>query len=434
MRFLQRVRFDYLRAAMLGLWLGGFAVFWPVRYLVHAEYDGELLEMQAPAEALLLERGRVPDTLFVFATRIEVRPGGVLAQAVFTDTLAYDPLDKEPEPYRKLTYGATLGGAPVTISVAMPSAESEDLVLLLVLSIVGTALAVLLITGLVTRRLARRLWQPFTRSLEALRSYEIGRSAPLDLPPEPITEFAQLNLALNSMAARLEDDFAQLKAFTGRASHELQTPLAVIGTQLDLLLQAPELDADSTRLLTTAVSALQRLRDLHRALLTLTRIEAASRSGDKATTVDVTATILRTLDAYREQSEARDLKWETAMMPYSLTVEPGMLDIVLRNLIGNAVKYARTGSTIRVQLTPKPASGAKLSIHNEGPEAALDLPRVFDAFYRGPDSKQQPGFGLGLAMVAEVARHYGWAVAYRQDGAGHEVEMEFRNHTAAHAG
>ncbi len=124
-------------------------------------------------------------------------------------------------------------------------------------------------------------------------------------------------------------------------------------------------------------------RDEYTIDVTRDSVGAPERGGETRVPIDIGGAVARTLDAYREQSEARGLCWETRLGGCTVEAEPGLLEIALRNLLGNAVKYARAGSTIEIQLSPKPSRHYRLIIRNEGPEAA---------------------------------RHYGWSVEYRQEG------------------
>ena len=99
---------------------------------------------------------------------------------------------------------------------------------------------ILLFNYLINRRLINRIWQPFYHTIDKIRDYQVAAQHPLSLSKEPIDEINLLNESLNSMTQRIHQDYSALRSFTENASHEMQTPLAVIRTKVESLLQDAE--------------------------------------------------------------------------------------------------------------------------------------------------------------------------------------------------
>ena len=187
----------------------------------------------------------------------------------FSDTLLRDTLEHEWVPHRQLTFAVRpAAGPPVWVTVRKSLVETDDLVRVILTTMLGVLAALLGGTALLNRWLAGQLWAPFRHTLGALRSYDLQQHRPLALPTPAIAEFAELNLALMHLSQRLVADYENLREFTANAAHETQTPLAIMQAQLEQLLQLPALEQDpaAAPLLAELYGATRRLSRLHQAL------------------------------------------------------------------------------------------------------------------------------------------------------------------------
>ncbi len=157
-----------------------------------------------------------------------------------------DPHHGDNEPYRELVFSVNLGGQFYTVSVGKSEEETEDLLELIMMITAGMILLLLGTLFLANRLLLRRIWQPFYRTLGGMREFNLSSRQPLPAGDTDIEEFRNLDEATRQMTQQILKDYEMLKNFTDNASHEMQTPLAIINSKLDLLIQDPAMRASST--------------------------------------------------------------------------------------------------------------------------------------------------------------------------------------------
>ena len=126
---------------------------------------------------------------------------------------------------------------------------------------------------LVTRFISKRLWEPYEKTLQQLEEFRLENGIIPPLAKSDIKEFTRLNLALNRLMENSLKSYQTQKEFTENASHELQTPLAVFQSKLDLLLQQPDLTEQQADIVQSLYEATNRLSRLNRNLLLLARID-----------------------------------------------------------------------------------------------------------------------------------------------------------------
>lgn len=207
------------------------------------------------------------------------------------------------------------------------------------------------------------------------------------------------------------------KEFTGNVSHELRTPLTAIRTSCELLEQDLAIVGKSRQRLGQIENAAARMQALTASLLALAREDGATEVTSLCL-VEVIESILLRCSEVMERRAVRPI----IEVPSNATIcaNAAALDIVLSNLIDNALRHSQEGT-----LTFAYASG-RLTIADSGcgiaPEA---LPHIFERSYRAMHS-QQPGFGLGLSIVKRICDRYGWAIEVQSElGCGTCVALLF---------
>jgi signal transduction histidine kinase len=132
---------------------------------------------------------------------------------------------------------------------------------------------ILLSNYLINRKLITGLWKPFYKTIDSIRAHRVSVDQPLQLDKESIEEIDLLNDSLNKMTDRIQQDYLALKTFTENASHEMQTPLAVIRSKVEALLQEAEGKEKLIRTVAVIEDATLKLSKLHQSLLLLTKLE-----------------------------------------------------------------------------------------------------------------------------------------------------------------
>lgn len=277
---------------------------------------------------------------------------------------------------------------------------------------------ILLIGGLtlLNRRISRQLWQPFYKSLEKIRNFDLSRHAVINFEATDITEFAELNQSLQKLIAGSVSAYNQQKEFADNASHELQTPLAVVQSKLDLLLQSRSLTGEQYNIIEDAQQALTRVGRINKNLLLLTRIDNSQYMEEEE--ISLTDLLYHSVSVVTPFAEGKQLSLQTAIEPgIGLQANRELVEILVNNLLTNAIRHSPPGNHLSIALTEN-----RLVVTNPG-TGALNSDHLFKRFSTA--SSQTPGTGLGLALVKQIADRYGWDVRYAYGDQQHIFSLQF---------
>jgi len=232
-----------------------------------------------------------------------------------------------------------------------------------------------------------------------------------------VVEIAPLTHAMSQMVATLHAAFQQQRDFTSNAAHELKTPVAVLKSTLQSLLQEPR-SAETYRAgILDALSDLERLETLLHAMLRLSRAEQRAGTGGSRenSDVDVVATCEAAIARLTSIAQSREAVISLAVPddPLMVQAEPEDLEIVWSNLIENAVRYGPQKSEVRV-VAARSNGSVWVTVEDSGPGmAASEIPKVFERFHRGEPSRAREtgGYGLGLAIAKAFVECYGGSIS-----------------------
>lgn len=336
---------------------------------------------------------------------IELLPDTTLhtASMTYEDRQVYIPEKRETEPARVLTMVfLDSQDRAYRLTVSTPTFERTDLLksmfwhlLLLYVILVITIMAV---TALVFNYSLK----PLYALLRWLDNYTPGNGVK-DLPDTKSSiEFWKLTQSARSTIERAESHLEQQKQFIGNASHELQTPLAILGTRIEWLIDNTSLTEEQFAELTKMRQSLHRLSRLNRTLLLISKIENAQFNAKED--VELTELIGNELEVYEEIYADKGITC-TKSMPQSFVVrmDGSLATTMVTNLLKNAFLHTEEGGEIRVSV-----SGNRLVIANSGKET-LDPEQIFNRFYT---SGKSGSTGLGLALVKSIAGFYKFSLNY----------------------
>ncbi|WP_189277977.1 sensor histidine kinase [Kitasatospora griseola] len=298
---------------------------------------------------------------------------------------------------------------PAVLLTALPTdgvQKSLNSLALLITSVAGLGVIGAGVAGRVVARSALKPVDQLTDAVEHIaRTEEVGATIPVN----GSDEIARLSTSFNSMSTALANSRERQTRLIADAGHELRTPLTSLRTNVDLLIRSdqqgralpPETRA---RMLGNMKAQMQELTVLIGDLLQLSRPDTPNPEAVR-TVVPFHETVTRALERGRLRGPA--LTFVTEVNPWYVHGDPAALERAVINLLDNAVKYSPPSGTVEVRLR-----AGRLTVRDHGPGIPTDeLPFVFDRFWRSPSSRQLPGSGLGLSIVAQTVRDAGGQVS-----------------------
>lgn len=415
MKLLEKNNRIFFRFTALLLLVGTVVFYLAINWIIRSELDEKLEVDRQRTENLLRKGESLPQ--FAPLLEVEVLHEKTQPEKTWSNTMVFDPVEGEDELYRQLVSTLELDGNTYRITNRTSLVESEDLLLAIGGCTLG--LALLLFAGLywLNRRTSRRLWAPFQQQLEALRNFSLSQNEPLTLASSGINEFEELKTALQQLTEKVRTDYRTLKEFTENASHEIQTPLAIIRSKIEYLVENEPLTDGQLEQIGAIYEAANRLSRLNQSLLLLAKIENRQFGGTEP--VPVSEVIREQVGMLAELTNAKNLvvKMDFLESPV-VTANRSLVEILIKNLLENAIRYSQPGDTILVKSEP-----GSITFANPG-TAPLEQPeRLFQRFQkRGGNGSS---LGLGLAIVKEICGVYDWGAGYDFREGRHEFGVRF---------
>ena len=416
MRLVQKFTIWYLVITFFVLAVGGIILFFAIRAEVDFE-EALMLRERLDRATGHLERGADPEHLR--RKNIEVRELAYqLPEIEFqrSDTLAYHEFLQRMEKQVKVTISRKINGKHFLLSTYYGLVESDDITDAVVTSLSWIILLLLVVTLILSVIISRIILAPFDQSLAVIQSFQLKRIEPVKLPETKTKEFKRLNVFLAGMMQKAQQDYLALKEFTENASHEMQTPASIIRGKLELLLDTP-LTNDQARLIVSAQTALDKLSKMGQSLTLLTKIENQEFSAPAP--VNLSKMLSDTLFAFEELVEMKEIHIEQKIEEGVMApLHPVLADILLSNLISNAIRHNFPGGSIKVELNRH-----HLKVENTGQPLDVEAQEMFGRFKKGKGNSES--IGLGLAIVKRICEQSRLDITYENEGENHLITLRF---------
>lgn len=270
-----------------------------------------------------------------------------------------------------------------------------------VLSVLGISTLLLLMGGMLMAWAVRRALRPVVGIGAALRQRGKFDLTPLPLAQLP-AELHPLVASFNHLLEQVGQAVQSERRFIDDAAHELRTPLAALQAQAQVALKAATL-ADKDAALAKLLAVAQRSTRLSEQLLDLARLDAGAHLAHAALAdlSELTVHVVREFDVVAEQ-QRRSLV--IAATPCQIACDIDEIGILLRNLIDNALRFAPPGGRVRIACGHAD-NQVYLEVADDGPGVPeAERERIFQRFHRLAEGKQGRGSGIGLSLVAAIAR------------------------------
>lgn len=269
---------------------------------------------------------------------------------------------------------------------------------------------------LTTRFISKRLWKPFEKALTQLNDFRLESGSIPILPQTDIKEFQVLNQAITNLMQKNLNSYRAQKEFTENASHELQTPLAVFQSKLDVLLQQPELTREQAEIIQGLYQMTNRLSRLNRNLLLLAKID--NKQYAQMDCINVSQQLGEILPMLDSLLGNINLHQDIQNAGLVIRGNKSLFESMVNNLIVNAVRHNVPHGEITLVVKYK-----QLIVSNTSEGEALNSSLIFNRFYR--PYERVCGNGLGLAIVKAICDYHGWTVEYAYTIGVHHFIINF---------
>jgi signal transduction histidine kinase len=415
MKLLQRTNRSYIIISASAFTVAGLVTY----FILSTFFESQLNEKLADSKAHLVNAIGRSGVVYNDPPYIEVKEVGDSTgiRDSYSDTLLYDSDEDEKVPFRQLKTKASISGKSYSIILRNTLIEKSDFLITIIITTVTVFLLLLLCMYFINRKLSRKLWSPFYSTLSELKAFSQENTSFLLATETGIDEFEELRNTLNKLTTKVISDYQVLKRFTEDASHEIQTPLSIIQSRLESLIQSPDLSESQANQIQAAYSASTRLSKLTRSMLLLARIE--NRQFPEKEKIDLGSIITKQIESLDERINAKKLEIIIhSSAEYFLDANIFLAESLVQNIVGNAVKYSFEESKIEISIGER-----SLEVKNIGAKLQGTTDSLFERFTKADNSSDS--FGLGLSIVREICKVCNWNISYSCENNLHIVRVVF---------
>jgi signal transduction histidine kinase len=401
---------------------GAALLYLTIKKVIYKQIDNSLITEKIIIQDQIEQTDTIPDFEATFGHQIEVKLFNYPVRNFqsIKDTDIYDSKTDSFIPFRYiLSSGNTLEKKGFVITIFQIISEKNELLQDIELYMFFLFSSLLLISILINYLIARKLWRPFYNSVKIAGRFDIQSDKPLELPQTDIKEFSQLNEVFDKMTSKMRNDYLNLKEFSENASHEIQTPLAVIRSKTDLLMQQKNLNKESLSLIKSINESITKLFKLNQGLLLISKIE--NQVFHEMKTVSLKQIIVNGLDNYKEIMQLKKITVEMDARDEALVEMNDVLaEVMISNLLSNAVRFNIYSGFIKCHI-----DNMFLIITNAGLSITINPEDLFKRFHKNRNNSQS--VGLGLSIVKKIAESYGMNITYTCRDSIHEIKLQYRH-------
>jgi len=415
LKLLTKINIRYVAWSLVIMAFSGVAIFFALSEIIDGQLDEQLTESLHRVENHLVNNGKTNFAdPFISISNAEK----AIEKTVFSDTLILNEQENEYEEFRQISSVKNIGGNYYLITIGKSKIESEDLLATLVLVTVLAMLLLTLTLILVNRKVAQSVWKEFYYNLEQMKNFSLVNQENMKLQSSNIHEFSELNQILETLTNQVITDYQNLKQFTEDASHEMQTPLAVIRSKLETILNEPGLTEKQTGLIHAAFSSVNHLARLNKSLILLAKLD--NKQFSEIVEISFRELINEKINDWKELMELKKIQLKTNFQNDILSMmSPELAVILVSNLLSNAINHNIKKGSLNIEIDKN-----LLIISNSGEKELANPKDVFNRFYK--ENQTSNSVGLGLAIVKKICENFSISILYSFENGLHTFTLTFQ--------
>ncbi len=412
MKLLKKTGLNFISASIFFFLFGSLGGYYFIRYAVNKMFDNELLEAQR-----VVENSRISDLSFADVKIDTLQSKVETITYSFRDTVIKSQINEGFDFYRKLEYFKPHNDQIIRYEVLRSTAPADLMVMKFTLMLTVFPVLFFLILYLVNRASIKYSLSVFYDTIAKLRTFDVNKDNRLDLMPSDVDEFEQLNDVFNAMDRKIKEDYVRLKEYTENTSHELQTPLAIITTKLDELIQADNLTEDQIKLVAGLIETTNRLSKINQALIFLAKLDNRIFANNEHVSINQIISVeLENLQPMIEESELNIERKDNE--PIKVIMNRSLAHTLVQNILKNAIRHNTEGGYINISIHAN-----RLIIANSGLASEFEPEKLFGRFKK--NSQHPHSLGIGLSIVKRICDISGISISYQQKGSEHIFELTF---------
>jgi signal transduction histidine kinase len=418
MKLLAKTNLNYILFSLLAFIIGGLIFYALISADIYEDADESLGDKKNQIENYLKKKDTLPDlnTAFDSLTFITVVYNTHPDQ--FKDTSFFSKEENEDMEYRALIFTETFHNKIYQFIITKSQIESDDIIQVIIVAMFLVFLILLAVLIAFNYFLSKKIWKPFYKTMKSLEGFNLQNNKKPELGESTIAEFKKLNEVLNAMTEKMLKDFSVQKEFSENASHEMQTPLAIIRSKLELLVQSENFTENQAQLIQDIYDTINRLSRINQALLLITKIE--NRQFPVNEYLDLTMVIQKHMRNFEELIEEKNIETKISLQStFRIRMNPLLADTLITNLISNAIKHNIPDGKFFITQT-----GNSILFENTGPPLNFNSDFLFDRFRK--DRQNPDSLGLGLSIVKKITDSSNMQIEYRYENEMHIFQLIFR--------
>jgi signal transduction histidine kinase len=418
MKLLAKYNRVNIAATILVLLLGGLCYYFILKFVLIHQLDKDLKVEEQEVKDYVQRNNSLPNAANYKDQKVvfELTEATDTKRKIYSVNL-YDTAEDEQQQGRQLIFTIQGAGKNYKVIITKSQQETEDLVRLIVLLTLAIVVLLLMVLFIINRFMLNKLWLPFNNTLQQLQQFNLSNKAGIQLKESNINEFKELNAAVTAMSNSVLKDYDALKTFTENASHEIQTPLAVIKSKLELLMQAENFSEAQMQYIQNIQEEISRLSKLNQSLLLLTKID--NQQFKDTEEVNLASVINKHLSNYEELITAKEITLtKNISNQKAVVMNKTMAGILVSNLITNAIKHNIDKGAIEILLNDD-----QLIVSNTGAALNTNPNELFERFKK--DKVNSESLGLGLSIVKKICEQYHFKAGYQYANGLHTITISF---------
>ena len=397
MKLTTKTGLSFISLSAIFFLFGSVFMYFAVRVILAEDLSSRLYQMQNDFIENLNEDN---DLNFLKSKHVFITQTDNHSITNFSDTVLIE-YDKYVL-YRKINFYHNFKNYNYKIEILQSQAQTDLLIWRIVILNVALAMSFFLIIFFLNHLSVKRGLRIFYKTVSKLENYNIGKPELISFENSEIDELNKLTDVFKKMTLKISNDYKEQKEYTENVSHEIQTPLAIISSKADELLQSENLKKTELEQLEIIMNTTTRLAKINQALILLTKIDNRFYTNEES--IPLLKLLNEKLNFFEDLLAEKKINVKLDVdSSYDLQMNSYLADTLFLNLIKNAIMHNIEKGKIIIKL-----NSSSLSILNTG--SALNI--AGDIFKRFVRSENKDSLGIGLSIVKKICSYYSIPISY----------------------